>query len=339
MYEHFAEAIKQPDLIAIAPGLSCLRFDTMKVYSTLSAVKHLLDTGRINSGDSLIDSSSGIYAYALALACHRYGMKCHIVASTTVDDALVVQLRILGATLERVKSSASLRLDQSFRVQRIAELLDQNPSLHWMRQYHDDIHYLGYQEVAELIDREIPTGSLGIVGGVGTGASTGALATYLRAAGRDVELIGVQPFGSMTFGSAHIRDPDVIIAGIGSSIEFENVRHQLYDRIHWISFDHAASATVALLRSTAIFAGLSTGASYLATRWEHRSNDRRTYIFIAADTGHRYMDAVFNRYQGIDGIEDLRPHEITSPAELVFPWSTMNWFGRPAPEHGQHEPE
>lgn len=153
----------------------------MKVVSALAAVRHLLDTGRVRPGDTLLDSSSGIYAHALALACHRYGLRCHIVGSTTVDDTLRAQLAVLGAHLEQMPSSASLTLDQNRRVARIHEILRDNPGHHWMRQYHDDIHCLGYRAVADRIAGELGNGPLTLVGGVGSGASTGALATYLVA--------------------------------------------------------------------------------------------------------------------------------------------------------------
>ncbi|AXK34888.1 pyridoxal-phosphate dependent enzyme [Streptomyces armeniacus] len=331
MHTHIAEAVKRPDLIALQPDLVCLRFETMKIYSALGAVRHLLDTGAVRRGDTLIDSSSGIYAQALALACHRYGMKCHIVGSTTVDRTLRVQLEILGATLEQVAPSKNLRLDQETRVRRIAEILAENPSYHWMRQYHDAIHRYGYRDVADTLDRELPAGPLALVGGVGSGASTGALADYLRAAGRDVTLTGVQPFGSVTFGSEHVSDPDMIIAGIGSAIEFENVRHESYDRIHWVNFDCALSGAVGLLRAGGIFAGLSTGAAYLTTLWERRRDASRTYVFIAADTGHRYVENAFAKHADAPDIDTLKPHEISSLHELRHPWSTTYWRGLNTP--------
>lgn len=333
MHEHIAEAVKEPDLIALRPDLVCLRFETMKIYSALGAVRHLLETGVVEPGDTLIDSSSGIYAQALALACHRYGMKCHIVGSTTVDRTLLVQLEILGATLEQVEPSRNLRLDQELRVRRIAEILEANPSYHWMRQYHDDIHYFGYREVAGAVHEEIPEGPLTLVGGVGSGASTGAVATYLREAGRDVCLVGVQPFGSVTFGSEHVSDPDMIIAGIGSAIEFANVRHELYDRIHWVNFECAMSGAVSLLRDSGIFAGLSTGAAHLAARWEQGRAEGRTCVFIAADTGHRYVESAFARHAEAHDITSLEPHLISVQDELRPPWCTTDrpaWAGRRA---------
>ncbi|MGW1926825.1 pyridoxal-phosphate dependent enzyme [Streptomyces massasporeus] len=350
MDQHVAEAIGRPDLIRLGDRLVCLRFETMKVVSALAAVRHLLDTGVVRRGDTLLDSSSGIYAYALALACHRHGMHCHDVGSTTVDRTLRTQLAVLGATLEQMEPCDDLKLDQKRRVERIHEILTAHPEYHWMRQYHDDIHYLGYRGIADRIREETGTERLTVVGGVGSGASTGALARYLRDAsggvsgtvpGRaahgaptDVELIGVQPYGSLTFGAQHTSDPEIIIAGIGSSIPFGNVSHELYDTLHWISFDAALSGAVDLLRRHAVFAGLSTGAAYLAARHEHDRAPERTVLFIAPDTGHRYTDTVYARHREAAPLAHLAPRDIADQTELALPWSRMPWNRTPSPPLG-----
>ncbi|MFZ3467779.1 pyridoxal-phosphate dependent enzyme [Streptomyces sp. 4.24] len=334
MDQHIADAIGRPDLIRLDDRLVCLRFETMKVVSALAAVRHLLDTGAVRRGDTLLDSSSGIYAYALALACHRHGMRCHIVGSATVDHTLRTQLAVLGATLEQMEPSSDLKLDQKRRVERVHELLAEHPEYHWMRQYHDEIHYLGYRAVTDLIRRSVGGDTaLTIVGGVGSGASTGALARYLREdppGGADVELVGVQPFGSVTFGAGHVADPEIIIAGIGSSIAFENVSHASYDTVHWISFDAALAGSVDLLRRHAVFAGLSTGAGYLAARWERDRSPGRTVLFVAADTGHRYVDTVYARHAEAAALDSLAPRSVACQAELALPWSRMRWNRAPA---------
>jgi cysteine synthase A len=271
IHPNIADALKAPDLVRLTDGLVLLRFESMKIYSALAAVRRLLDRGTVRPGQTLIDSSSGIYAYALALACHRYGMRCHIVASTTVDATTRAQLEILGATVEQVEPSRNLKLDQELRVRRVHEILAERPDCHWMRQYHDDIHCLGYHEVADRITAAFPHSPLTVVGGVGSGASTGGLVERLRATDPSVRLVGVQPFGSVTFGSQDHHDPEAIIAGIGSSIVFDNVRHHLYDTVHWMDFTHAMSGAVSLLREHAVFAGLSTGAGYLAGTYEARA--------------------------------------------------------------------
>jgi len=303
----------------------------MKVLSASRAVRHLLESGVVSPGDTLIDSSSGIYAHALALACHRYEMGCYIVGSTTVDSTLMAQLEILGARFEQVRSTTSLELDQRLRVARIAEILAENPSFHWMQQYHDPIHRLGYAPAAALIDAQVAPGPITLTGGVGSGASTAGLALHLCGLGREVRVVGVQPFGSVTFGSAHVADREIIIAGIGSAIEFRNVRHELYDRIHWVGFSPAAAGAIGLLRRAAIFAGLSTGAAYLVSRWERLRDESGNHLFIAADTGHRYVDRVFARHGEFRDAGLWVPTEVAGPSELEAPWSATDWAGQAAP--------
>ncbi|HEX6345526.1 pyridoxal-phosphate dependent enzyme [Umezawaea sp.] len=331
MDHHITDALSRPALLRLDERTTCVRFETMKVASALTAVRHLLDRGEVARGDTLVDSSSGIYAHALALACHRHGLKCHIVASTTVDTTLRVQLEVLGATVEPMPPTPDLKLDQSRRVARVREILRDNPRHHWMRQYHDDTHYLGYRPIADLLRHELGTAALTLVGGVGTGASTGALARFLRETDPDTTLVGVQPFDSVTFGSEHVRDPEIIIAGIGSSIPFANVDHALYDTLHWVGFDAALAGSVALLRDHAVFAGLSAGAAYLAARWERRSAPERHVVFLAPDTGHRYVDAAYSRHRQAEPLGRLRPHQIGDLGDMALPWSRMPWNRAPAP--------
>ncbi|MEO3972571.1 pyridoxal-phosphate dependent enzyme [Streptomyces sp. CAU 1734] len=331
VHEHITDALKDPALVRLSGSVVLARFETMKVYAALGAVRTLLASGRIEPGQTLIDSSSGIYALALALACHRYGLRCHVVASTTVDATMRAQLEVLGATVDQMPPSQSLRLDQERRVRHVRALLEERPDFHWMRQYHDAVHYAGYRDFAGLAGSALPPGPLTVVGAVGTGSSTGGLTEALRDLGREVRLVGVQPYGSVTFGSEHISDPDAIIAGIGSSIPFGNVRHELYDTIHWLDFRHAMAGTVELLRRHAVFAGLSTGAAHLVARWEAERDPEATCLVLGADTGHRYTERVFARHSEALDPAVLRPERIHSLSELRPPWAVMKWAGREAP--------
>ncbi|MEV0116136.1 pyridoxal-phosphate dependent enzyme [Streptomyces sp. NPDC050844] len=337
VHGHITDAMKVPDLLRLTDNVVLARFETMKVYAALGAVRTLLERGTVRPGQTLVDSSSGIYALALAMACHRYGLGCHIVASTTVDAAMRAQLEILGATVDQMPPADDLRLDQERRVRRVRQLLADRSDLHWMRQYHDAVHYTGYREFADLVDAALPEGPLTVVGAVGTGASTGGLVQPLRGRGREVRLLGLQPFGSVTFGSQDFSDPEAIIAGIGSSIPFDNVRHDLYDCLHWVDFRHAMAGAVDLLRGHAVFAGLSTGAAHLVAGWEAARHPDRMHLVIGADTGHRYTERVFARHQEALDPRALRPHQITGLADLAPPWSAMEWNRRRYDVGTQHE--
>jgi cysteine synthase A len=335
MLPHIIDAIQTPALIEVAPHLYALRFEVLKACCANKAVQGLLQAGRIQVGDTLLDSSSGIYALSLALACHKYGLHCHIVASQAADKTLLMQLEILGARVDKMPPDPDGKFDQEKRIARIEQLLAANPGIHWMQQYHDEIHYAGYRRIAAILADAFDPGTLSVVGSVGSGCSSGGLVEPLRGANPSIELVGVQPFGSVTFGSEHIADPGMLSAGLGTSIRFRNVKHHLYDRMHWVSYRYACAATIALLRRHAIFAGLSSGCAFLAARFEAQRQPARNVVFICADTGHRYVEQVFAHHADTPEIGEFMPLEVDSPARIEMPWSTMPWNRRALADEGR----
>ena len=325
MYGHISDAIKKPQIIQLDSNLYIARFESMKVCSTLYAVEKLLEKGLINKSTTLIDSSSGIYAYALALACHKFGLRCHIVASKTVDDSIRLQLELLGAYVENVPSAGNLKLDQMYRVEKVQCILRKNRNYHWMQQYHDDIHYGGYEDVADIILSELTCNEITIIGGVGSGCSTGAIGSFIRTKGAYVNLCGLQPFGSITFGAEKVDDPNIVIAGIGSAIEFHNVKHELYNSINWLSFDYCVNGSIELMKKYGIFAGLSSGGSYCVGKREANLTPDIPCLIIAPDTGHRYLKDVFAHYKEYQAIDKIEPKSISRADELSLPWSRIEW--------------
>ncbi|WP_129657465.1 pyridoxal-phosphate dependent enzyme [Rothia uropygialis] len=334
---HAGQSLGAPDLIELTPQLFTLRFEVMKARSARAALGRLMQEGTIRAGSTVIDSSSGIYACALALACHEFGVHCYIVGSTTIDETLRIQLDLLGAELEQMPPSESLRADQHRRVSRVQELVKAHPEWHWMRQYHDAVHYLGYEPIASvsghlLLERGYR--AVDLVAPVGSGVSSGSLALGLASSGLDVRLVGVQPFGSVTFGSEEVEDPDMLIAGIGSSIEFENVRHDLYHSIHWISYEVGRSGTISLCREHALFAGLSSGAAYAVARYltQNEAPRDRCVLMTCPDTGHRYLKGIYDDAAKVRDLSSYGPQRLASPGERPrLPWSSVLWGGKVSP--------
>ena len=332
MYKSFAEKLSVPDLIDLGDGIHVMRFEVMKVTSVYAAVKNLLDRGVIRRGQTLVDSSSGIYGHALALVCRNLGLKCHIFASVAVDAAIRTQLKYLGATYTQVPSSddPGLQHDQETRVRLVHAYMKEHPDAYWMQQYHDDVHYVGYRSVADTIVKELGSSGVTLVGGVGTGASTSAMSRYLRARSADVRIAGIQPFGSRSFGSEAIPLDGFIIAGIGSGIHFGNIDYSAYDVMHWLNFDVSAAGCRHLLSTTGVFAGLSSGAGWQVARHLRRTEpDGGPIVFLAADPGHRYVERVFPPDGPVEQDPEFRPTVITDLADMTGPWSAMDWGRRP----------
>ena len=326
MFTHVSDALKAPSIIQLKGNLFVARFETMKLYSTLAAVRLLLERGIVKPGDTLLDSSSGIYAHSLALVCLRYGLKCHIIASRSVDASLLIQLKLLGVKVEGINASPTLKMDQELRVNRCKEIIANESGVHWMQQYHDDIHYAGYEEFADQIISELGVSNLTIVSAVGTGCSSGGLRVNLTKKNVDFQLHAIQPYGSVSFGGQNVTDPGFVIAGIGSGIICKNIKHEFYDKIHWVSDSYSMSGCIGLMRKYGVFSGLSSGACHLVANREQKLNpDKGPILFISPDTGHRYVESVYKRHEEAEDMDLLEPTVITTPEELVLPWSELDW--------------
>ena len=187
---------------------------------------------------------------------------------------------------------------------------------------------MGYAEFADLIIKELGKNNLKIISAVGTGSSSGGLGTYLKNKNVDFSLYGIQPFGSISFGGEKIIDPGFVIAGIGSGIVCQNIKHNYYDKIHWVCDEYSRSGCVELMKRHGVFAGLSSGACYLVANRESIENDNNPILFIAPDTGHRYVESVYKNHMDYKNIDELKPKIIHTTDELSLPWSEMNWQRR-----------
>lgn len=59
-------------------------------------------------------------------------------------------------------------------------------------------------------------------------------------------------------------------------------------------------------------------------RWEREQAPDRTVMFLAPDTGHRYLDAAFAPHAEVPPIDGLAPSTVTDLAELALPWAVAD---------------
>jgi hypothetical protein len=57
----------------------------------------------------------------------------------------------------------------------------------------------------------------------------------------------------------------------------------------------------------------------LSALWEHGWDSSRTHVFLAADTGTRYVESAFSRHAEAHAMDAIRPREIESLADLIVP--------------------
>ncbi|MER9984477.1 PLP-dependent cysteine synthase family protein, partial [Mesorhizobium sp. M0103] len=144
-------------------------------------------------------------------------------------------------------------------------------------------------------------------------------------------LIGVDTFNSVIFGQ---QDGERKLRGLGNSLVPKNVKHELYDEVHLISAPLAFAAMRTLHERHAVFAGPTSGASYIVGRWRARQCPEETVVVICPDEGHRYVEAAYDREwlkQNAclnDSVLLGAPATENHPSTALPPWNRYLWKRR-----------
>jgi len=143
-------------------------------------------------------------------------------------------------------------------------------------------------------------------------------------------LVGVDTFNSILFGQI---DGPRLLPGLGNSIMPKNLIHNKFDQVHWVTAAMAFHASLELHKKYGLFSGPTTGAAYPVSKWLSERYLNRKIILISPDTGHRYINSVYNNLwletMGYGKRPTNRtPVETQHPREAVEEWSYIQWRRR-----------
>ncbi|MBB3663603.1 MULTISPECIES: 2,3-diaminopropionate biosynthesis protein SbnA [Prauserella salsuginis group] len=266
---------------------------SMKDRSARYIVDSGLRDGSITPGCRLVESSSGNFGIALAMAARVRGLRFTCVLDPKTTTANIALLRSLGTDVEMVDDVDEAGGYLHSRIRRVNELLAADPDAVWINQYANDrnwqAHYHGTgAELAEQLVRPPEY----LFAAVSTTGSILGCARRLREEFPGMRVIAVDAVGSVIFGGAPgPRD----IPGIGSSRVPELCRPEEIDEVVYVDDVAAAKGCRELLATEGVFAGGSTGAVVAAIQRTLPRLDRPGRIVaVFPDRGDRYLDLVYD---------------------------------------------
>src|SRR5687767_11164288 len=171
-------------------------------------VRMLLDAekeGRIKPGDTLIEPTSGNTGIGLALAAAVRGYRVIITMPEKMSQEKQVVLEALGAEIIRTPTEAAWDAPESHIgvARRLKEVI---PNSHILDQYANPGNPLAHEEgtAAEILEQ--CEGKLdAVVMTAGTGGTITGVARAVKRALPHVQVIGVDPEGSILAGPAEVR--------------------------------------------------------------------------------------------------------------------------------------
>ena len=270
-----------------------------------------LRDGTIAPGATVVESCSGNFGIALAMAARIYELDFVCVVDPRIAPLNLRILEQLGARVEMVQRPDPYGGYLHTRLERVQELLAEIPGAYWIDQYANELnsrcHYDGIgSEIVEALARRarrcLRGRRLDLRHADGRGAR-------LRDAFPGIRIVAVDAQGSVIFGGPASRRS---LPGIGSSRTPELLCEDEVDEVLYVDDFDSARGCRELLRGEGILAGGSSGAVIAAVqRVVATLPPSARVVTVLPDRGERYMDLVYD--------DDLGRGAPTGGARLVPP--------------------
>jgi cysteine synthase len=299
----------------------------MKDRVALAIVERAEAAGTLRPGGLIVESSSGTMAEGLARVAALKGYRVIIVTDPRIDPLMRAKLAALGAEVQVVETYLPNGGWQVSRLQRLRQVIADNPGAFWTRQYDDPGNGAAYEVslAAELLADLGPT-LTALVATVGSGGSLCGTARALRR-----ELPALRIYAVDAIGSALFNQPDRkrLQSGHGNSIIPGNLDYSTIDEVQWVSDGEAFHACREMARREGVFAGGSSGAAYVVASWAAaQAGAGEDVVVLLPDRGDRYSGTIFDdaylRAHGIDGPGEAagaEPRSIRYGLDVAERWS------------------
>lgn len=268
-----------------------------------------LADGDIPPGAHLIESSSGNFGIALAIAARLHGLTFTCVVDPKTTTANIQIMRQLGARVEVVTDPDEMGGYLHTRIRRVRELLAQTPNGVWINQYANARNWESYYHgTGSELATELVRPPDYLFAAVSTTGSILGCARRLRERFADLRVVAVDAEGSIIFGTP---PGPRHIPGIGSSRVPELFTPEEIDEVVHVGDAEAARACRRLLTTEGIFAGGSSGSVVAAIARKLPTLPRPCRVVaIFPDRGDRYLDLVYDDewLAGLDGNDHSQRH-------------------------------
>lgn len=250
--------------------------------------------GEITENTTIIESSSGNFAIALATICNFLNLKFVAVIDPNINLLYEKRIRLLAHDVLKVNEVDETGGYLLSRIQRVKQYCQEKNDIFWPNQYENPNNYLAYyRSLGEEICAHFDSLDYLFVAVSSCGTITG-LSKRLKESFPTVEVIAVDIEGSVIFRNIPAKRH---LSGIGASKRPSILNMALIDDIIHVTEEDIAIAANDMLKEQSLFVGASTAASYWAIKkyFMNKIKANPKVLFLCHDSGYAYMETIYNQ--------------------------------------------
>jgi len=228
----------------------------------VSMVEEAEKMGRIKPGDTLIEATSGNTGIGVALVGAVKGYQVIITMPQKMSREKQVILESLGAKIYRTPTEVAWDHPDS-HISLAKRLEKEIPHALFLNQYNNpgnpDVHY---QFTAKEIVDDVGEGLAMVVIGVGTGGTITGIAKKMKQVNSNINIIGVDPYGSILGGGKEIFP--YLVEGIGYDFIPSVLDNKLIDQYIKVNDEDSFLMARRLIKEEGLLVGGSSGSAVWA---------------------------------------------------------------------------
>ena len=244
--------------------------------------------GRLKSGSTVIEPTSGNTGIALAAICAARGYKAIIIMPANMSAERFQLVRAYGAQLILSPAEQGMKGAVALAEELQKQIPDSIIAGQFVNPANPAAHRKGTgPEIWRDTDGRVDM----LVAGIGTGGTITGTGAYLKSQNKNVRLVGVEPAESPLLTQGHAGKHG--IQGIGANFVPDILDRGLLDEVMDVKTQDAIAAMRELAAIEGVLCGISSGAALWAAMQQaaRDENAGKLIVCVLPDTGERYLSA------------------------------------------------
>ncbi|MEP1489963.1 MAG: cysteine synthase family protein [Algibacter sp.] len=283
--------------------------------------------GILKPGDTIIETTSGNTGFSIAMVSIVKGYNCILAVSSKASADKIDMLKTMGAKV--YVCPAHVRADDPRSYYQVAKRLhEEMKGSVYINQYFNqlniDAHYNSTgPEIWKQTEGEITH----LVACSGTGGTISGTAKYLKEQNPNINIVGVDAFGSVIKKYHETREFDekeiypYRIEGLGKNLIPSATNFDVIDEFVKVTDEESAHTAREIAKREGLFVGYTSGAATQALKQlgeEGRFKDGDYVVVIYPDHGSRYMSKVYSdKWMNEQGFFDSVHEEATETIQYI----------------------